>query len=611
MRKGAILLTGAALALSSTLALAERPQSILPPGFDDQPAPSPAPSSAPAPTATSTSTPVVQPLPGSSSSGSSSSRSASSSSATTVRLPANVPSAAELERMSENEVEELFGIRPSFDIPPQSRRKLERIGVLSPVEGGLESEWLDRQPGTLVQAALNGIDGPLISRWGHIALRRVLLSRLNTPERLRPTAFAALRARALNTIGEPLAARALLQDIDSENYTSALAGQALRAALGTGDVLAVCPVALRQSDLRDDTQWRMATIICNAFDGDTNFAQRRIDQMVREGDAAEIDLRLAERFVGTAGDGRRSVTIEWDGVDALSDWRWGLASALGIEFPESLSGQERYRIFTATSPATPLPVRADAAMMAAARGVLSSEAMVDLYSQVYAAEGLDGPFVGRAARLRDAYVAESPAQRIAAMRDIWSGEDSYGALVLTAYAAARLPVDEEYAADAERLIASMLTAGLDANAMRWGSIVDEGSAAWGLLALAQPERDDTVGSGALDSYVDDDASTGQRKSAFLVAGLAGLGRLDEGDLDDFSDRLGLDLARQTKWSRMISQAGTYRNPALAAILAGLGMQGQDWDDMTPRHLFYIVQALNQSGMQAEARMIAAEAVARG
>jgi len=44
---------------------------------------------------------------------------------------------------------------------------------------------------------------------------------------------------------------------------------------------------------------------------------------------------------------------------------------------------------------------------------------------------------------------------------------------------------------------------------------------------------------------------------------------------------------------------------------GLGMQGDDWNRMTPRHLYHIVSALRQSGMEAEARMIAAEAIARG
>ena len=48
-----------------------------------------------------------------------------------------------------------------------------------------------------------------------------------------------------------------------------------------------------------------------------------------------------------------------------------------------------------------------------------------------------------------------------------------------------------------------------------------------------------------------------------------------------------------------------------ALLAGLGMQGNGWDKMTARNLYHIVRALNAVGLSAEARMIAAEAVARG
>ena len=52
-------------------------------------------------------------------------------------------------------------------------------------------------------------------------------------------------------------------------------------------------------------------------------------------------------------------------------------------------------------------------------------------------------------------------------------------------------------------------------------------------------------------------------------------------------------------------------PALVALLAALGMQGDGWDRMTARHLYKIVRSLNAVGLTAEARMIAAEAVARG
>ena len=96
-----------------------------------------------------------------------------------------------------------------------------------------------------------------------------------------------------------------------------------------------------------------------------------------------------------------------------------------------------------------------------------------------------------------------------------------------------------------------------------------------------------------------------------MAGLAGLGRLDMDAANDFSRELGINLGRESAWSRKIDRAAELNNPALVALLAGLGMQGEGWERMTARHLFHIVRALDRVGLSAEARMVAAEAVARG
>jgi hypothetical protein len=61
---------------------------------------------------------------------------------------------------------------------------------------------------------------------------------------------------------------------------------------------------------------------------------------------------------------------------------------------------------------------------------------------------------------------------------------------------------------------------------------------------------------------------------------------------------------------MITRAAEVDNAALVVLLAGLGMQGESWQQMTPRHLYHITAALRRVGLEAEARMIAAEAVAR-
>jgi hypothetical protein len=62
---------------------------------------------------------------------------------------------------------------------------------------------------------------------------------------------------------------------------------------------------------------------------------------------------------------------------------------------------------------------------------------------------------------------------------------------------------------------------------------------------------------------------------------------------------------------LIARAAQQDRQAMVAMLAGLGMQGTGWDRMTPRYLYHIVSALRRIGLESEARMIAAEAVARG
>ena len=141
--------------------------------------------------------------------------------------------------------------------------------------------------------------------------------------------------------------------------------------------------------------------------------------------------------------------------------------------------------------------------------------------------------------------------------------------ILTAYAAARIPPAADSADAAGELIASMLTAGLDRDASGWRGVVEPGSMGWALLALATPDTG-TAARGALEDFLGNDDSVEGRKSAFLVAG-----------------------------------------PALVALMAGIGMQSESWSQMTPLHLYHLTSALRQVGLEAEARMIAAEAVARG
>ena len=632
--KRTTLLLGAALALTSVWALAQdAPESLLPPGFD-RPAPKAASArpAAPAPVAPAApdpgprasgsssggSSPVVQRLPsGGGSISSSSSGSSVTAPAAIGTSSVKLPPLDVLAKMSAEELTDLLGLRPKYDIPAAARRSMKQIGVLAESEGGLPAASLASQNASLVRAALAGNKGALVSRWGHIMLRRALASRLDAPETMNAADFTAMRAALLLRMGEGEAARALVQDIDSGNYTPELTQAALESYIFTADFTGICPAVTIQGGSRKDPQWRAVSAICAAFRGDGNAGLSQLDQQLGAKAMPKIDLLLAQKYAGAAGKARRAVKIEWDGVKELTPWRYAMTIAVGLQPPPALmkNADPYYDYMTVAAPMLGLEARAAAADRAAGAGILSSTAMVDLYSQIFANDDITGDWATQADQLRNAYVAGDANSRMAAIKLLWDGasgpEQRYSRQVLTAFAAARLPADGGLRADAGELIASMLTAGLDQNAMRWAALVDDGSQEWGLLALAAPTSSAPVELGALEKFNSNDKSEEARKSGFLLAGLAGLGRVSTQTADEFAKKLKLDMTRQTRWTGLIAKSAEVDNKVLVALLAGVGMQGSSWAKMTPLHLYHIVAALNRVGLDAEARMIAAEAVARG
>lgn len=624
------LLAGAALALTSVWAVAqENPESLLPKMFDEPaaqpsrtatprpttPRPTPRPSASAAaprpaasPAATSTSTPVVQAIP----------TAAPTAAATTFAQDdgtlRRIPSLEELEKMSPEDFEALLGAKVVIDMPPAARRSADEAGMLGADEGGLPMDSLAGQNGSLVRVALTGNRGQMVSRWGHILLRRALASRLNPPQGMSAADFLAMRVGLLLRMGETDAARVVLQDLDIADYTPAFGQVAFDVYSRNADFTGLCPVMATQGSLRDDAMWNTSRTICEAFRGNSTAAISRLERDRVRGTMDQIDLLLAQKYAGSAGKARRAVTIEWDKVTTMTPWRYGLAIGTGLEPPVALMANAgpSYDYATALAPMVSLSRRAAAADRAGAAGVLSNAAMVDLYSQIFADPDVTGEWQDRAESLRDAYTLEDPAARLAAMQALWNvtGSALYARQVLTAAAAARMAPSADLADSAPSLIASMLAAGYDANALRWSSVVEAGSRAWGLLVLAAPGRVNAIDNGALDNFVEGDDSPEKRRSAFLAAGLAALERADRGAAERITRDAGMDMGGSTRWTQAIDSAAGRGDQASVALLAAFGMQGDNWQRMTPRHLFHIVSALRSVGLDAEARMIAAEAVAR-
>lgn len=589
-RNNLLLAAGAAAAALAIPAFSqETPESLLPPGFGD-PAPSPAPTPAPRPVPT----PGSQALPGLES------------------TPLDTATLEELQELLED-------LPPPIEIPDASRRPVDIAGPLGPQAWGLAPDAFGNANGRYLSTLMRRLDAPIASRWMHIVLRRALLSRVAAPSYVHPVDWIAERAWLLLRMGEADGARMLVQGVDVDRFTPKMFTVAVQSSLANADPAGLCPLVREGSELSDEPVWPLADAMCKALRGEASEASVLIDRARRRGQVSPIDVTLAEKIIGAGENTRRAVSVQWDDVDEVNSWRFGLASATGVEIPAPLMNNAgaHVRAWQARAPMLPLDQRVGPAQTAASLGVYSSASLVQMYSLI--ADGTDpADFTNTPGwRLRRAYVAPTIADRMAAMRELWQDGEGpvaqHARRILTATAATRIRPSAELQGDAVNLIASMLSAGYDRQAASWSDVVDrmegeQGLRAWSMLAVGAPGEN--VDTGRFGAFREADDSDGTIRSKMLVAALAGLGRMDEDTASNLAEDMGFDLDRQNAWTQALERAVRQRQPATVALLAGTGMQTGDWRGLPPDHLFRILSALRRVGLGYEARMIAAEAMYR-
>lgn len=589
-------LSGTALAAALVLpALAQ--ESLLPEGFGNpadtpapRPSPTPSPTPAPAPTTSSGS----------------------------VAPPSVIPTTGAATAAEEGEAgEEGEAVEPGtlkYDLPPGARRLLTRIGPLTPETGGLAPDAFGVR-GQYAAAIMRKTNGSLASRWGQILLRRSLSSAIDTPATINGADLAAERAALLLRMGESNAARWIVQSVDYDRASPRLVSVAQQTFLATADPAGLCSYVPAGLAHGDEQAWRLAAGICAGLSGEAGPAGWAIARVRSSGRISNFDILLAERVLGASAAGRRSTTIEWTNVDRLTSWRFGMATATAIPIPAELraSAPGYMRGWTVLAPMTEMSDRVAAAPDAAVRGVLSSEAYVSLLSAAAGQEEPPEALVAQTDALRSAFRAASGTDRYNAMSGLWSAEGNkvqrYASLIATARAAAALPTSAEVGEDPWQLLGSMFAGGYDNNAMDWAPKISVGSHAWGVLAVGSPRPLNGTSASTIGSFSGSDDSADYLRSKFLLAGLAGLGRIDASQAASAASDLNVDLGKQTRWSRAIMAAAERREPGMVALLAAAGMQGE-WSKVPPYHLYHIVRALREVGLASEARMIAAEALVR-
>ncbi len=510
---------------------------------------------------------------------------------------------------------------PPVEYPDFARRDPFTAGVLNADEIAIGSDPWGRASGQFLSSLMRLMDTPIASRWAHIGLRNALLASAHAPRGVNPVDWAAERAWLLLRMGEADAARMLVTRVDTDRFTPKMIQVAVQTALANSDPLELCGFD-NDIDRGDPKVAPLVKAICTALNGEAESASAQIDSARRRGPIGGIDLALAQKVVGATSDSGTAATIEWEPVEALTSWRYGLATATALSPPKRLldSAPARVRAWYARAPLVPFGNRLQSARIATGLGVFSSQALIDFYSLIYDSTDPNDLPGTDAWQLRLAFAARDQETRLSAMRHLWQVGNgrlqNEASRALLATAAARIAPDAALEADAPDLIASMLAGGLDEQAAQWAGAVrrmddDNGDRAWAMLALAAPDTAGLdVSAGRVNAFIGRDSSKGKKRSALLVAGLAALGRLDPGAASRLNARYHLHIERPSRWTGMIDAAARRNQGGTVRVLAGTGLQAPDFESVPSAHLFHIVMALRNSGQEFLARMIAAEALAR-
>ena len=585
------LLIGAAALAVAIPALAQNrdaPESLLPEGFGD-------PGSLPPPEPKQTAQPGNR------------------------QAPRAAPSPARADELineltSPTEPDPLEAARPTnyFSIPVGTSRPTDVVGLLEPGNFGLAPNAFGADGGAFRVALMRGLDAPLPSRWASILLRRALLSRLAAPAGVDPVDWVAERAWLLLRMGEADAARMLVQSVDDDVYTPRMIEVAVQAALATADPSGLCPFAGPAARAPASRPGCSPRRCAPALEGEAARASALIDQARGQGGGG-IDLALAEKVIGAGGETRRAAAVEWEAVPELNAWRFGLASAHRNGDPGAADGPRRA--------AHPGLVRARADDGAGSAGRCGRDGCGARRLFVARAGRSAQPDLRSHRRRRARRYGRAPAcARPGAPRARRPGRGDAAALGRDAGRAGALRP-----ADPHRRRSGADRAG--ARLRRRAAQSDRGDA----FGRARPRRRRAgrhrrsrgrpAGLGdarrrrrarrrsmPTGSRLMSSAEPGRRGELLVAASPGSAGSTKP--MRPASPATPASISRRATLEPGARRGGGGAPARHGALLVAVGMQTGGWGGVPPRNLYRSLRALRAVGLEYEARMIAAEAIAR-
>ena len=263
---------------------------------------------------------------------------------------------------------------------------------------------------------------PLASRWAHIGLRNVLArqGRGAGATSIRPTGPPSAPG-CCSGWARPMPRGCWSRSVDTDRFTPKMVQVAVQVALANSDPSALCPLETRLAKV-EPRMAPLVTAMCASLAGESERAAADIEQARRRGRVSAIDLALADKVVGAGaeygargddrmGAGRPAQLLALRPVDRDRD---DAARAA-----DQRRRARRCAAWLARAPMFSATQKMAAARTAAALGVMSSDAMVDLYSAAYDATDPDELGGTDPWQLRLAFVGKDRDARLSAMRGLW------------------------------------------------------------------------------------------------------------------------------------------------------------------------------------------------
>src|ERR1044072_725540 len=108
---------------------------------------------------------------------------------------------------------------PPVEYPAHARRDPRIVGRLDPVDLGIGAAPFKGASGAFLAGLMRRMETPIASRWAHIALRNLLLAKVQAPRNVNPVDWAAERSWLLLRMGEADSARMLVSGVDVGRFT--------------------------------------------------------------------------------------------------------------------------------------------------------------------------------------------------------------------------------------------------------------------------------------------------------------------------------------------------------------------------------------------------------